>query len=180
LVCQPVPYGQTDDNDFPVDYSTLIQRTPQIQAHQVPLIPTPVQPIKHLPTPPRHTQPESVQTTPYNPPQTIATLSAHLDRDSKGHEHLHATLKDHTGVKKVDEAVPVHETTGLGLTKEAEGGELEIVVREKTKKESKDEKKRRKEEEKERRKEPVYRSLGGVGLPPPKSESKSSIYLLRM
>lgn len=33
-------------------------------------------------------------------PKTIATVSMDVDRDSQGHEHIHATLRDHSGVRK--------------------------------------------------------------------------------
>jgi len=93
--------------------------------------------------------------------------------DSKGHEHLHATLRDHAGVRRVDEIVPTG--TGIELSKDPGTGLGEMVLKEKSKKELKDEKKRRKEEEKERererRKEGVYKPLG-EGLGPPKSESE--------
>ncbi|WVQ97827.1 hypothetical protein IAU59_004942 [Kwoniella sp. CBS 9459] len=93
-------------------------------------------------------------------PQTIVTLSAQLDRDSKGGEHLHARMRDHTGVTK-----------GLDL----DTGENPLQT----------EKERKKREKKEKKAAEKAAAAGGLGqgmdtsnpyrpigntAPPPKSE----------
>lgn len=55
-------------------------------------------------------------------PKTVATVSMDIDRDATGHEHIHATLRDHTGVKKVidfDQTRPPAETIASTITPHA-------------------------------------------------------------
>ncbi|WWD00322.1 hypothetical protein V866_007233 [Kwoniella sp. B9012] len=92
-------------------------------------------------------------------PKTIVTLSAQLDRDSKGNEHLHARMRDHTGVTKGLEL-----DTGEGLPLETE--------KERKKREKKEKKLAEKLAAKEASKGlegNPYKPIGG-GVPPPKSE----------
>lgn len=97
-------------------------------------------------------------------PKTIAALSMDLERDSQGHEHLHAVLRDSTGIKR-DINLPGMK---VGLD---DLHQLDSEVGE-SKAERKERKKRGKEEkkaEKERDKIPAFRKLNGA-FPPPKSE----------
>ncbi|WWC59202.1 uncharacterized protein I303_101752 [Kwoniella dejecticola CBS 10117] len=75
-----------------VDYQALIQSTP------------PPSIKKSFPS-----LPPATMTSSPSPqgPKTIVTYSAQLDRDSQGNGHLHARLRDHTGVvKDVDPTMP--------------------------------------------------------------------------
>ena len=126
-----------------------------------------------MPTPPTQPAPTSIlKPTPTNAPdpvaqipqsvgpKTVATLSADLEVDSKGHEHLHATLRDHTGVHQIDQ---VDGVDALGLT-----GAIDETGTRKTR-EKELERQRRKKEREALAAEPLYRKLGD-SLPPPKSE----------
>jgi hypothetical protein len=120
-----------------------------------------------------------------------------IERDGLGHEHVHATLRDHTGVQtrglELDTGVggdggdvkdgmtvgPGVSGTGLttrGTTAVPGVGETEETAVDPTeaareeKRERKERRRREKEErERENAKGPVYRPLGGA-LPPPRSE----------
>ncbi|ORX34396.1 hypothetical protein BD324DRAFT_146477 [Kockovaella imperatae] len=87
-----------------VDHDEILRASPVSRKKALSLpAPEPV-PLPALPDPPRV-------------PQTVATMSAHLDVDSRGNEHLHARLRDHTGVvKDVEEmtAAPTHYTSSKG------------------------------------------------------------------
>lgn len=106
-------------------------------------------------------------------------MSAELDRDSKGNEHMHAVLRDHTGVRKVDKVAlqtpkgDARTALGLDLNPDPQGVAERVEEVVETKKEKKEREKRERKEEKERLKkeknEPVYRSLKGI-LRPPLSE----------
>lgn len=128
--------------------------------------------------------PTTIMPTPgRQPPQTVMSMSMDLDRDMQGHEHLHATLRDHTGRA-------AGQTQGLGLDvgptpnimgglsgmthmpelprfgspparKETREGKHERKMREKQA--------RREEREREKReREPVYKPIPGAA-PPPRS-----------
>ncbi|ORY26863.1 hypothetical protein BCR39DRAFT_539834 [Naematelia encephala] len=118
-----------------VDYSALIRQTPTTRRLKLP----------HTVTP--------------EAPKTVLTMSADLERDNKGNEHLHATVRDHTGALRtemVDETEPVtliNENKPVG-----EDG-----------KKSKKDKKKKKDGDEDRYKGPLYRRLGG-DVPPPRSE----------
>lgn len=91
-------------------------------------------------------------------PRTIMTLSAQLDRDNHGNEHVHARWRDHTNVNKVNgpDAAGHLETTELPV-------ETDKERRRRTKRETKERKKRDKLTS-----SPPYRPIGA--LPPPISE----------
>jgi len=138
------------------------------------------------------------------------TMSADLERDSMGNEHMRATLRNHTGVRKtVDQtaspknrkntmvaatALPEPPPATLAPGEAIDGDEAAPPKKERRKKKKDKELEQEVEaeleegikdvvenvlgkvERKERRKkekEPVYRPLGGLGLPPPRSERKS-------
>lgn len=175
--------------------------------------------IKTTPPSRKHalsTPPIVAYTPPPAAPQTVLTMSADLERDSKGNGHLHATVRDHTGVQKTvdkdlspktkvyksvspkgkshvnkvaaipptlapgdaisgDEAVKKKEKrTGRAKEKEKENEEIAEEIEEGVReivdnvldKHDKNGKRRK-------AKEPVYRLLGGTGLPAPKSERES-------
>ena len=146
-----------------VDYSNLICATPPTK--KLALTPAP----KPLSAPPKTAAPVRKTPTPPQAPQTIATMSADLVRDAKGNEHFQARMRDHTGVHKVDQDFP---TSGAVTTPDPP---LNPVT--KPKDQEKEERRARREQgklekeaERERRREPIYKPLGGGGLPPPKSE----------
>lgn len=91
-------------------------------------------------------------------PRTIMTLSAQLDRDSHGNEHVHARWRDHTNVNKVNgpDGAGHVETTELQV-------ETDKEHRRRTKRETKERKKRDKLAN-----SPPYRPIGA--LPPPITE----------
>lgn len=70
------------------------------------------------------------------PPRTVATLNAEVERDGMGHEHLHARLRDHTGV-----VLPAVANGAYDLEVEP------VVVRKK-------------------KREPLYKRLGDTAAPP--------------
>ena len=100
LVLTPRTIGPFGLIGHSVDYDNILRATPPVRKPSLPL-PAPVP----ASTPPRGSQ-------------TVATMSAHLDVDSKGNEHLHARLRDHTGViREVDEIkapAPTHYTSSKG------------------------------------------------------------------
>lgn len=75
--------GKSHRADQLVDYNALIKTTPPARRHT-------------LPSPPA-----ASYTPPPAAPHTVLTMSADLERDSRGNEHLHARVRDHTGVQKV-------------------------------------------------------------------------------
>ena len=141
-------------------------------------------------------------------------MSADLERDSKGNEHLHATVRDHTGIQTVigknlspkarehkslahvgkshggagtvlnaalapGHVVSDHEAAKKDKKKrkvkekEKENGEIAEEIEEGVKDVVEDVLEKHNKKEKRRNvKEPIYRVLGGTGLPPPKSESE--------
>ncbi|WWC67693.1 uncharacterized protein I206_101605 [Kwoniella pini CBS 10737] len=100
--------------------------------------------------------------SPVHGAKTVVTYSAQLDRDSQGNEHLHARLRDHTGVTK-------------GLELDTGQGEVLPMIeseehrKKREKKEKKEAKRLAKEAAKDESKGNPYRHVGGV-VPPPKSE----------
>ncbi|KAK4685372.1 hypothetical protein P7C73_g4783, partial [Tremellales sp. Uapishka_1] len=117
-----------------VDYQALIQPTPPPKER--PLLP----PSTAAQAPyPAATVVAPAPTT-VAPPQTIATITAEVERDAQGLEHIHAAVHDHTDDR-----------------------ERERESRKEKKK--KDKEKRRRSKSRER----IYRPLD-AGLPPPKSE----------
>ena len=89
-------------------------------------------------------------------------MSAEIDRDSKGNEHVHATLRDHRGVHKIDKVAMAPDGKSRAMDMLMSDGE-----------ETKTRKGKREKDKKNR--DPVYRTLGGRGLPPPKSERESFV-----
>lgn len=85
-------------------------------------------------------------------PKTIMTLSAQLDKDSHGNEHLHARWRDHTNANEADVAIGHDAREHVGI----------IESRGRTNKE------RRRPEKRDKFSSPPYRPVGA--LPPPMSE----------
>lgn len=150
---------KTADSRLIVDYAALIRADSDVLRKAT---------GNHHPKPSRHNS-HHVHHTPAPPaPQTIATMSANLERDSKGNERLHATLRDHTGLHHIEEVLPNDSITTVAPNPT-------VVVDEEDEKKRRKEEKRRKKEEEKRAREPAYRPIegDGGGLPPPKSERKS-------
>lgn len=104
-------------------------------------------------------------------------MSADLDRDSKGGEHLHARVRDHTNVQKPPKSMATktvkEETAGGGgvdVRVNVDGQQVDIELDEgiETKKERK-ERERRERRERREMDEPPYKPLRGA-YPPPMSE----------
>lgn len=89
------------------------------------------------------------------------TLSAQLDKDSHGNEHLHARWRDHTNVNEVD--LNTGHDAGEHVETTESPGETD---KERTRREKR-EKKEREKRDKLANSAP-YRPVGA--LPPPKSE----------
>ena len=158
-----------------------------------------------MPAPPATTAPP-----PPAAPQTVLTMSADLERDSRGNEHLHATVRDHTGMPRAVESTGTPETGARDMAAPtvpavlppmtlAPGDAIDGAATAPAKREKRRKKKDKNlEEENEveleegihdvvedviakadgrertrRAHEPVYRPLGGLGLPPPRSERES-------
>ena len=143
-------------------------------------------------------------------------MSADLERDSHGNEHLHARVRDHTGVQKVVDKelsprVKGHRSlspkgklwmaavagSGSDLTsgdmpsdeaknKERKKYKISAKAKQRENEDIAEEieegvrgvvdevlEKHEKKEKKKKRREPIYRQLGGSGLPAPKSERES-------
>lgn len=165
-----------------VDYNALIRATPPTKKLALTAMPMSTAP-------------------PTQAPQTILTMSADLERDSKGNEHLHATVRDHTNVKKTP-AGRTKTVTASPLNKPLDGKTIGpedaisgVAERRDKRKEHQESRghdkaldreieheveslvediveraKRKEKKHKDKSKEPVYRPVGGTGLPPPKSE----------
>lgn len=100
------------------------------------------------------------------------TLSAELDRDSKGNEHLHAKWRDHSNVPKPDRSVAKKTskektTGGVDVHVDVDGQHIDIGVDEGI--ETKKERKEREKRERAQAKVPLYKPLRGA-YPPPLSE----------
>lgn len=117
------------------------------------------------------------------PPQTVMSMSMDLDRDMQGHEHLHATLRDHTGRAAgqtqglgLDVGPPPNMMGGMsGMTQMPDLPGIGSPPARKETREEKHERKmrekqaRREEREREKReREPIYKPIPGAA-PPPRS-----------
>ncbi|RXK37599.1 hypothetical protein M231_05141 [Tremella mesenterica] len=158
---RPIPY---------IDYTALIRQTPPSTRKYLTAKPkisrstSPFQPA--LTEKSTVGQPLHSILKPTPAPQTIASLSADLEVDAAGHEHLHATLRDHTGVHRVEQLDGVDSGDALGLLGK------DLIPRD-TKEKDRDRKKGKKEKKDRDRDwdgggEP-YIPLGDA-LPPPRSE----------
>lgn len=103
----------------------------------------------------------AMEATALTSPKTIMTLSAQLDKDSHGNEHLHARWRDHTNVNEVD--LNTGHDAGEHVETTESPGETD---KERTRREKR-EKKEREKRDKLANSAP-YRPVGA--LPPPKSE----------
>lgn len=103
----------------------------------------------------------AMEATALTSPKTIMTLSAQLDKDSHGNEHLHARWRDHTNVNGVD--LNTGHDAGEHVETTESPGETD---KERTRREKR-EKKEREKRDKLANSAP-YRPVGA--LPPPKSE----------
>lgn len=140
-----------------VDYKALVTQTPPRRR-------------PHLPTEHIHVH----ASPPPAAPKTVMTMSADLDRDSKGGEHLHARVRDHSNVpqkagKVVSKKTSQDKTTGgeVDVHIGVNGTHVDVDVDQGI--ETKKEKREREKREKKEKKEPLYKPLRGA-YPPPMSE----------
>lgn len=138
-----------------VDYKALVKQSPP---RRRPTLPTEHVHVHMSPTPAA--------------PKTILTMSADLDRDSKGGEHLHARVRDHTNVVKpvkpvIKKTTKDKTTGGVDVHVDVDGQHIDIGLDQGI--ETKKERKEREKQERAERKEPLYRPLRGA-YPAPLSE----------
>lgn len=182
---RPIPFSKSwwgVTSSSQVDYSALVRAT--YSPRRKFSLPATLPPHTEVPRAPAPTVVASAA------PKTILTVSADLEKDSKGNEHYHARLRDHTGVvKTVDKVIPTDDKTLAPGDAISEAGEKRKDKETKKKKKDREKVKDKEKEieegvkdlvdelfekddkkEKKKDKEPVYRPLGGSGLPPPTSE----------